>query len=1177
MAKQCKLFIDWLDTNTRYLANTWIVKDSPFLLFMLWKKKNLIDNNRQAISDITDRVWKFNNTLKKMVDKSVTGKSPLYEKYTTLERKLFNMLHDWYKVDKKTISYEQIISDWRTRFKEHMKNWLAKEMHQLLTDTKMIDNFVDNLFDTYEVFTKWNYNFKRLIRFLNTWDFFDSVFLKLSAGFRAELADSEELYNIERTIWWSSDYEEHIAKYILQKVKDEWIKLWESAQKRLVSDVLWKWMFSGSKIESITSFINEVRWLQAPLKYTNLQAGPMMLIQNTIVNTAKLISMKASQIISWNDPAVIKLLTEDNVLASEWRAISDISMETELWDTFVDWTLKKIFWEESKMRVILEWWLMWAYDVTVDSVIKKNSIARALSKLWVDPKRILDNSLSKEEMNSIRAWATTYYNEFFWNSQTRLLSRNRFSRWLPINAMQNYMFQMTWQATFAVNDFVREFIRTWHTWDDFMRLIDSPRHQEFKTLLTMSLITGKIAVYLDQVLNPDWADESRAKKVMNYMKWIHEYWQALWANFFWRIFESFWKSINQIEYMNDHWETVSLEDGANTIIYNWLNTMVNSLFREFNVFNIPSTMLNSYLNKWLSLEDTLDMWLIEYTKLSSWLNRFNLVPWFETFDLKHLKQSDDMLWTLLTSINETNESIRQSNFLKDMANIEDYLHSKWQEKWSTLFNTLAYLPILKSFWERWMTDMRYSKILQLTETDPFIQDLYNWKWNQDFIDTLDQKTLYSELTAFDLRNKKLDENLQHDLSNYWLTEMKWELFANMLADKMWDENLKAFINQYAPEVEKMNVAKILAFAESEVPGSWRVLLSYLSSQYVYNRTKQINEAKGLDKYNVWKSVNLSQEEEQQIKKEAINLFYPHMYIADKTSWFKLISQRFEQIDPKLFIPKGSKTMDNTLANALALTDMIAYQQAKDKIGSNAQYIKSVFSLIWKYIQDPIARTWMIFNSFETISWLHAPDDVKNNIKTWMLLWNIDFLKDLQKDDKFMAQNKWVFNNLMNILFWHLEKTNISWIDWMRVIDDDLNKKAAITTGNQYKNNQYTKWNYKALDDLKDKARSLYKPGSSWIYTPNNKNNSVRYPYNVDNKYKQFQPEQYHQFIKFYDEMSRPVATRALVHWYVNKTPEETRPKIAFTKWHVAPKFKTISHLKIPKKQFYYKMKNRNYD
>lgn len=303
------------------------------------------------------------------------------------------------------------------------------------------------------------------------------------------------------------------------------------------------------------------------------------------------------------------------------------------------------------------------------------------------------------------------------------------------------------------------------------------------------------------------------------------------------------------------------------------------------------------------------------------------------------------------------------------------------------------------------------------------------------------------------------------------------------------------LDQWAPNAKNVGLQKIFALAENNIPGSSRAILAYAANRMQDKLVEQTNLANGVPLKSAKSENTLSTDELTEIQKTVIQRTYPYMYIADKSSWYSLIAERAKQIDPSVFGKKdkaGNMNADKSMTsfvNSLGLMDMVAYSEAQ-KGNPNAQYIKSVYGMIGKFVQDPAARLNIMNNTYETVERLDVDPKLKATIKLGNALGNIDILDKALQDKNFVSQNRQTVDNAIRTVFGtldHINKTGMSTI--LEDLKDETGPIATATKqpyyngsaynqglsyGKSYGSSQHDSGNRQAYDQLSAKIPQLYK-------------------------------------------------------------------------------------------------------
>jgi hypothetical protein len=88
----------------------------------------------------------------------------------------------------------------------------------------------------------------------------------------------------------------------------------------------------------------------------------------------------------------------------------------------------------------------------------------------------------------------------------------------------------------------------------------------------------------------------------------------------------------------------------------------------------------------------------------------------------------------------------------------------------------------------------------------------------------------------------------------------------------------------AGDRKQAGLNKIMAAAEASRPGSSKIVISYLANKEEYELMQKVTG----NKYPSTK--DLTEEEMSAIQRQVLQDYYPYMFVADKTSWYKAITE-----------------------------------------------------------------------------------------------------------------------------------------------------------------------------------------------------------------------------------------------------------------------------------------------
>jgi len=1089
-----------------------------------------------------------------------------------------NFLLNWTITDSKWwIWRTEFLSDsatkWNMTFSEIFIEWSSPSLLDL-------DNFVNIITSVKNTYEAWWYDWEKLLKFMwkawEGWDFFATLMVWAQWNLKASLVNQLLLTDTRAA---KDSIQSNILSKIEWTVAVQWLKVTDWQLKSLVRDLLWESLYKSSWMWQVQKAVNEVRSVYSFLKFTWwMVSWPLLAMNAFVIGSSNFLAKKIWLPLSTDHKIVDFFLDELNVLkASSTYKDMNVRLDNEIGWTKFWWLTDKVFNPEKHpiLNTIARSWWQSVPDMMMESSVKRLAVTNALSAWWITYKnadvvldmlkkwRWIDTNILKDIHGKSETFWTNYYTH--WNILA--LSRNRFSSWFAINAMQWYMFSRAWEVLNAMHNVARD-ISDWklNTWAKFIDYIEDPAHRELKTFIYMPFLTGKMWYYLDSMVWKDEEDENQSKRIVEYAVWLNDYMQSMTQNFFWRIvtwmFETWWA---YLDYTDINWEQISLYGWVKAEAYWVLRDIMSQLYRELKTLDAVISPLRN-MKAWYSLHDAIASGWTELDKVMWWMGRFWLLPWMETYDLKKIPEKDDFIWMLLMNVDETNESLKTSNRLKAVAEIDKLLNPAKDEY--SFMNLLTYMPVLKHFFkdDPAISETMYNQFLRHTESDSVIKNLYAWKFDPKLLNSENTYRIFSELTEFDLSSNRVDQDLKTQLHAYWLTEMKNEAFMKLLWDKMWETNLMESISKYAPNIKEMQLAKIIAFAESEVPGSSRVVLSYLANTAMEWMTQKVNMNKGLDQFTAKSMNQLTEEELIALQQWVIQQYYPSLFVSDKTSWFRLVEERLKQLNPKGFTTSPALAK---FVNSLWFLDLIAYNEWR-KWDTSAWYIKNVYSYIGKYVTDPKHRLNLMSAANETIQNLTTDRELRNTLQLWTVLWNIDILDKVLKDESFMKANWDIVSKALDIVF--------GTVDWLNQIGLKAAREEIWDAGSWGRGSKayrqwlysawkkYTPWQYdssnrKAAEELQDKMPRLLQNIPQW-YSPK-RSNSVWY--NVDAKYNTARPVQYNDYLYWEKAFNANKAESAqLVTWYVRRNPADVFDKSTTRSTYKTPQFKTAASIKIPK-------------
>lgn len=933
-----------------------------------------------------------------------------------------------------------------------------------------------------------------------------------------------------------------LSKYIQDMwreagIDNEWLLTW--FHDNMIGTALWQW--------PIFRFIGWLKQLYSHIKYSLLYwLGWFTLATNNIVMWTNLLNARKRWLenIMWHS-IIDTLIDKYNILKWQNKALSDLHLyEDQNWKNFffnmIDKFCSKMpIWEKWRtvLNSMLQWWTHNRVDVFMEEDVKRTSIAQALSKngfneskWWIDlfNKLAIEWKISQDVMDAIRADSLLYYHDFFSNSHSSSLNRNRFSKRWMFNVLQWYVVNRSAWIYNAIWKFSRELkagkIRT--RWE-FVDHIHTD-NQELKWLIYNTLFAAKLSIYADYVAN-DKNYQNNPNEPYKYMVWMSDYMSSLSSTFFYRILSA------PLQWLDSYYEytaaTGKKEEMIEWISVATINTLaqtIRSIFREWNVVNLFADAWLAFMKTW-DLDFAMEVSSAQFDKISNGMWRYMLLPWVDTYWQKPIAEDDDIIWRIFMTYDATNKSVREMSKFRGISDIDSMLNDKgWY-----MLRLMQYLPIIKWFVESskstgW-NEARYKYLNQLQESDPDLKAIWDGELPDVVLNNPNiTKNLYQELTSFDYSYKKYKWEWEHLLAekdSYWqFTQAEEEVFVKNIAEKQYGsiENMdKVLLAKWA---DGKNILKVLAASEAMTPWSSKIVLSYLARKdYDMLKTKLTGSL-------YTKAADIPAETEQQIKQAVVAKRYPLLYTADKTSQYKVVREYLDYAQPEIFGTLAGDNQLSQLVNTLAFNDLLVMTEW-DKWDVDANYIKNIFTMSAKYITNDADRINITNNILWTISSLKNPtQNVKQLMKVWVLAWSIDFYNNLKKDPLTNILYKDDINRFENLVWQVNENINLAGNELAMWDLSEWAKKQYYATGyTPYVKSSTSDGNRKLIQQFQDKINDTYKPYQKQINYQKWDSN-VRYTYQSPSEIGNLAPKRYWIYAKFYNEQ-----LAAYSKWIVDTT------------------------------------------
>jgi hypothetical protein len=250
----------------------------------------------------------------------------------------------------------------------------------------------------------------------------------------------------------------------------------------------------------------------------------------------------------------------------------------------------------------------------------------------------------------------------------------------------------------------------------------------------------------------------------------------------------------------------------------------------------------------------------------------------------------------------------------------------------------------------------------------------------------------------------------------------------------------------------------------------------LANKYENARIKEITWSK------YWSRRDLSVEAQNDLQRETVAKYYPEMITADKTSWYKAITEYVSWKFP-VFEELYKDDDLSGYVSTLGYMDMLMYMQAKEW-EVHSSYIKNTWTMLSKYFKTESAR----ITATEYVLWSIDNAGFSKQkaamAKMWTLAANMDFYDKLNK------------NAMMRALYWEdIERYNY-YVWWVKkeIENIDLSSWNKKYSGYAYK--PYTNYQWETPENNKEiwkfipqanKYLNWWTPSGwnySWHRTPN---------------------------------------------------------------------------------------------
>lgn len=1101
--------------------------------------------------------WKISTiTNKSLIREDETIRQIVWERDTFMQLnqdKLYDIADRWSKLmercddDQKQNIFDAI----RNRVNAARNKW---NEHILIMDISNIDEEADEILNEFAKIMNFNWNWKNteILSLVNSPNAINNIISKLNVWY--------SIVGMWK-MWWTR---QQTFEYAVKSAYLNWItdpKVLKNIWRDFVWDPLWvgTWQNALANLRSVNRFLKYS--IPSPIWWT------VMLFNWTLLWEQMYQAKK--KWLSWfmDNDTFEKICLNENVLKifSRWEDIvlhgnTDMDINMIAFDKALKWFADAFTKEWTKARQVAEtimlWWIHSLQDLTYSGKVRVLAFAQALQQKWITELQ-LDDILKKIESwemrskpeylqawNDIMARTEYFYDDFFTNSATAFMSRNKYSRLFIFNNLQWYVIKRTDEIWRAITGF-----KNWlaakpqgvsYTWWDFVDHLE--QNQELKAFLNNVILSTKLAYYFNRTDKIDWGE---GDNIWRYMIEANDYLSSVPATFFYQLLTAPIAWYNKYsEWTDVTWEDKNLADGTSVVLMNVLSQVCSQFFRE-------SKPLNALIDWAVSYAKTWDLWFAatvmgtDLEKIANWLWRFGLIDWLEKYWLEDFSADHDIIWQILLAWDKTSEVGKSIQDSYDISFVDNVLNDSEYAFISTLGNLPLIWEFIKSVSDKgWYTfnEAKVKELSNMMDNDKNLQNIMYWKFDysvfKDHPDAINR--IYNDFVSFNYTNEALKSPGKHavwyfvDGKDTTLDSMKEDVFVKNICDKLWltIEQFHYNITQWYRDdynvkdrsAKTVWILKMLAAADAAEPGSWKIILSYMAANRLYELEKEYS----------WldypKTADLPEDLLTQLKAQVISEFASEMYTADRTNQYKVMREYISIANPEIF---KSLYSDNTLkgyANSIGFLDMLTYQAAKDW-DVNAKYFKNVFSLTSKYMKDDVNRLALMRHVMSTIDETDLDTSAKMIAKEWVLAGNIDVYNRCKENPYFRAMHPGVMEDFEHRIWWIWDYLNIAWSDY---------------SWNWYKKwytnySKYNDGNQQVHDDLVKQLTPYTNPFSPQ-YIPRQWTRYINTP-----KWVATSKWYFNWQLKYYEGLIKTYSDR-LVKSTGKKYPAEGTEKITFKTW-----------------------------
>lgn len=969
-----------------------------------------------------------------------------------------------------------------------------------LVTYKNMDTEIKELFPNeaeYHQYMSWRYELYQSMQFL--WHDLEKYYKISNASSKdfalnmfkdLETNEAISILDIMKDTPWTTfdDYKNALTESIWSEIpKPLQTEAKRKEIERLAEDMLFQTQPTGPLMKMFESLHHSVRNVVIPLKYTVwVTSGMKLLVSNTVMGAVQLFARWKWMSDLINSDFIKYLQDEEWILKSEMRLDANVEFG-EWWIDTLGRMVSSLNPESKTLDAgakatarVLQWGWHNIWDIVSDAWAKRTALAEAMAEMGIDGYNlhVYENQARKwivmpSLIDEIRTRAHDKYSAFYTNSKTASRTTNRFSasKYLAFNFMQWYTMKRAAQIVSSVTD-LSDAIKLGKVRDiqDFKRYLDGPEWAELRNLIMTSLLAAKVAVYVEtnQAENEYLGLADRAKKIKEYAFGLNDYINAAEGSIIGRLIENTFKyGTSQYVYVDENGNYKTEYGGVDAAALWFIQEATSSLYKEFNVFSmVPALMQGARTS--VGFDFAIEAADKELGRVINGIGRFSLSPGDEMFWLKpYWEESDDVSEWLMVK-NDMNQTMRISDKIRTMEDISQFMDTPWDYTWNMLWKNILPLKLINKFRaepDDINKEASYELLNNVIEKDKIANDFYNGKFNRDVLYTKQDALMAwnEKLSNVDWMFKSLVAFQSAEMWNNWLLQLSsqygindgsYDALVQRLIEEVGPQTYKALVIDQNEKSRDRNMAMLRAAMDAKVPWAGRMLLSFMAKQ---DYTKELKA-----RYGTTFDSDISEIEREWLQKEILAKYGNQMINTDEYARLQFVTKRAEQLYPNFLNENPEVTR---VVNSAALMSLMVNEQAK-QWDLNSRYLGSVLSLAWKYMPDNL-RLPIIEKTFYEIDNMKVPENVKTVLKTWVWLWNVDFIGKIAKDPQIAKKYGSTVDNVLNLLYNTAEKNS------------KVPNTLALETGNTDKKNgkSYTKWSRSYASNYWDWKNSYQK--ESW--------------------------------------------------------------------------------------------------